>query len=213
MIVLIDNYDSFTFNLVHYLGGLGADVVVHRNDKISAADVMAAEPEGIVLSPGPCTPNEAGICLDLIAKAAGMIPILGVCLGHQAIGQAFGGKVVRAPSPVHGKLSDIRHTNSGVFRGINGPFKATRYHSLVVDRATMPRDLTVNAETDDGLVMGVAHQSLPVHGVQFHPESIASEHGHLMLRNFLELAAAWNAKRGRTAVAGAARTQPALATA
>jgi anthranilate synthase component 2 len=211
MIVLIDNYDSFTFNLVHYLGGLGADVVVHRNDKISTAEVMAAQPEGIVLSPGPCTPNEAGICLDLIAKAAGTIPILGVCLGHQAIGQAFGGKVVRAPLPVHGKLSDIRHTNSGVFRGINGPFKATRYHSLVVERATLPRDLTVNAETDDGLVMGLAHDSLPVHGVQFHPESIASEHGHLMLSNFLELAAAWNAKRGR--VAGAAPTQPALATA
>ena len=197
MIVLIDNYDSFTFNLVHYLGGLGADVVVHRNDKISVPDVMAFEPDAIVLSPGPCTPNEAGICLDLISKAAPSIPILGVCLGHQAIGQAFGGKVVRAPVPVHGKLSEIRHTNTGVFRGINGPFKATRYHSLVVERASMPRELIVNAETGDGLVMGVAHANLPVQGVQFHPESIASEHGHLMLKNFLDLAAAWNVKTGR----------------
>jgi len=197
MIVLIDNYDSFTFNLFHYLGGLGADVAVHRNDKISVAEVMAADPEAIVLSPGPCTPTEAGICLDLIGKAAGTIPLLGVCLGHQAIGQAFGGKVVRAPVPVHGKLSEIRHANTGVFRGINGPFQATRYHSLVVERASVPRALTVNAETDDGLVMGLMHESLPVHGVQFHPESIASEHGHLMLRNFLDLAAAWNAQRGR----------------
>ena len=205
MIVLIDNYDSFTFNLVHYLGGLGADVVVHRNDKISVPDVMAFEPDAIVLSPGPCTPNEAGICLDLISKAAPSIPILGVCLGHQAIGQAFGGKVVRAPVPVHGKLSEIRHTNTGVFRGINGPFKATRYHSLVLDRASMPRELTVNAETDDHLVMGLAHASLPVHGVQFHPESIASEHGHLMLKNFLGLAAAWNAQRGRRSSAAPAR--------
>ena len=196
MIVLIDNYDSFTFNLVHYLGGLGADVVVHRNDKISSAEVIAGEPDAIVLSPGPCTPNEAGICLDLIAKAARTIPILGVCLGHQAIGQAFGGTVVRA-APVHGKVSEIRHNGSGVFRGINGPFQATRYHSLVVDRNSMPRDLTVTAETGDGLVMGLAHQSLPVHGVQFHPESIASEHGHMLLKNFLELAAAWNAKAGR----------------
>jgi len=196
MIVLIDNYDSFTFNLFHYLGGLGADVVVHRNDKISVADVMALEPDAIVLSPGPCTPNEAGICLDLIARASPTTPILGVCLGHQAIGQAFGGKVVRA-TPLHGKVSDISHKGTGVFRGINGPLKATRYHSLVVERASMPNALTVNAETADRLVMGLMHESLPVHGVQFHPESIASEHGHLMLRNFLELAAAWN--RGRVA--------------
>jgi anthranilate synthase component 2 len=196
MIVLIDNYDSFTFNLFHYLGGLGADVAVHRNDKISVADVMALEPEAIVLSPGPCTPNEAGICLDLIAKASPTTPILGVCLGHQAIGQAFGGKVVRA-TPLHGKVSDISHKGTGVFRGINGPLKATRYHSLVVERASMPNALTVNAETADRLVMGLMHESLPVHGVQFHPESIASEHGHLMLRNFLELAAAWNARGGR----------------
>ena len=194
MIVLIDNYDSFTFNLVHYLGGLGADVAVHRNDKISADAVMASQPEAIVLSPGPCTPNEAGICLDLIAKASASIPIMGVCLGHQAIGQCFGGRVVRAPVPVHGKLSDMQHHGRGVFRGINGPFKATRYHSLVVDRPSMPDDLEVVAETD-GLVMGLAHKSRPVHGVQFHPESIASEHGHVILKNFLDLAAAWNAAR------------------
>jgi anthranilate synthase component II len=194
MIVLIDNYDSFTFNLFHYLGGLGADVAVHRNDKISVADVLAKAPDAIVLSPGPCTPTEAGICLDLINKAAPSIPILGVCLGHQAIGQAFGGKVVRA-APVHGKVSEIRHTGTGVFRGINGPLKATRYHSLVVERASVPRELIVNAETDDHLVMGLMHTSLPIHGVQFHPESIASEHGHLMLKNFLDLAAAWNGKR------------------
>jgi len=199
MIILIDNYDIFTFNLFHYLGGLGADVAVHRNDKISAADVMAMAPDAIVLSPGPCTPNEAGICLDLINQAASSIPILGVCLGHQAIGQAFSGKVVRA-TPVHGKVSAIKHTGTGVFRGINGPLKATRYHSLVVERVTMPRELVVNAETDDQLVMGLMHTNLPVHGVQFHPESIASEHGHLMLKNFLDVAADWNAKRGKRTV-------------
>jgi anthranilate synthase component 2 len=198
MIVLIDNYDSFTFNLFHYLGGLGADVAVHRNDKISVADVMATEPDAIVISPGPCTPNEAGICLDLIAKASATIPILGVCLGHQAIGQAFGGKVVRA-TPFHGKVSEIKHTGTGVFRGINGPLRATRYHSLVVERPGIPGELIVNAETADRLVMGLMHNSLPVHGVQFHPESIASEHGHLMLKNFLDIAAAWNAQRGRRA--------------
>jgi anthranilate synthase component 2 len=196
MIVLIDNYDSFTFNLFHYLGGLGADVVVHRNDKISAADVVASEPEAIVLSPGPCTPNEAGICLDLIKQASPTIPVLGVCLGHQAIGQAFGGKVVRA-APQHGKVFEIKHTNTSLFHGINGPFKATRYHSLVVERASMPAELIVTAETDDHLVMGLMHESLAVHGVQFHPESIASEHGHLLLRNFLELAAEWNQQHGR----------------
>jgi anthranilate synthase component 2 len=197
MIALIDNYDSFTFNLVHYLGGLGADVAVHRNDKIAVGDVLAAEPEAIVLSPGPCTPNEAGICLDLIGQASPQIPILGVCLGHQAIGQAFGGEVVRAPVPVHGKLSEMRHQGESVFRGINGPFKATRYHSLVVERGSLPNTLSVTAETDDGLIMGLSHKTRPVHGVQFHPESIASEHGHLMLKNFLELAAEWNASRGR----------------
>jgi anthranilate synthase component II len=204
MIVLVDNYDSFTFNLFHYLGGLGADVVVHRNDKVSVADVLASEPEAIVLSPGPCTPNQAGICLDLIKQASPTIPILGVCLGHQAVGQAFGGEVVRA-TPMHGKLSDIHHSNSGVFYGINGPFKATRYHSLVVERASMPRDLIVTAETGDRLVMGLAHKSLPVHGVQFHPESIASEHGHVLLKNFLDIAAAWNASTGRRQVRPAKR--------
>jgi anthranilate synthase component II len=197
MIVLIDNYDSFTFNLFHYLGALGAEVVVHRNDKIATRDVIAAEPEAIVLSPGPCTPNEAGICLDLITQAAPSIPILGVCLGHQAMGQAFGGKVVRAPVPVHGKLSLIKHKGEGVFRGINGPFQATRYHSLVVERSGLPDELAVTAETEDRLIMGLAHARLPLHGVQFHPESIASQHGHLILRNFLDLAAAWNAANGR----------------
>ena len=196
MIVLIDNYDSFTFNLVHYFGELGADVVVHRNDKVSAADVIGADPDAIVLSPGPCTPNEAGICLDLVEKASATIPMFGVCLGLQSIGQAFGGHVVRAPVPVHGKLSEVTHEGQGVFRGINGPFRATRYHSLVVDRATLPGALAVTAETD-GLVMGAAHKSLPVHGVQFHPESIASEHGHRILKNFIDIAAAWNASTGR----------------
>jgi len=195
MIVLIDNYDSFTFNLFHYLGGLGANVAVRRNDRVSAADVMALQPDAIVLSPGPCTPNEAGICLELIEKAARTIPILGVCLGHQAIGQAFGGKVVRA-APIHGKVSEIKHAGTGIFRGINGPLKATRYHSLVVERTSMPAALKVNAETADRLVMGLMHETLPVHGVQFHPESIASEHGHIILKNFLEIAAAWNATRG-----------------
>jgi anthranilate synthase component 2 len=197
VIYLIDNYDSFTFNLVHYLGELGAEIEVRRNDKVTSGAVVDADPDAIVLSPGPCTPKEAGICLDLIAKAAPTIPILGVCLGHQAIGDAFGGKVVRAPTQVHGKLSEIRHNGSGVFHGINAPFKATRYHSLVVERASMPRELNVTAETEDGVVMGLAHSELPVHGVQFHPESIASEHGHLLLKNFLDIAAAWNEKTER----------------
>jgi anthranilate synthase component 2 len=196
MIILIDNYDSFTFNLFHYISGLGAEVVVHRNDKIAPDAVMAADPDAIVLSPGPCTPKDAGICIDLIDRAASTIPIMGVCLGHQAIGEAFGGTVVRAPTPVHGKLSEVNHQGAGVFRGINGAFKATRYHSLIVDRETLPDDLTVTAETDR-LIMGLSHTKLPVHGVQFHPESIASEHGHLILKNFLELAEAWNAKTGR----------------
>ncbi len=208
MIVLIDNYDSFTFNLFHYLGELGARVAVHRNDKVTAHEVVSSDPDAIVLSPGPCTPDDAGICLELIEAAAPTIPVFGVCLGHQAIGQVFGGRVVRAPVPVHGKLSEIRHEGRGVFRGINGPFKATRYHSLVVERASMPHDLAVVAETDDRLVMGLGHQKLPVHGVQFHPESIASEHGHLILKNFLEIAEAWNARTGRRRVAAAA-AQPA----
>ncbi len=159
--------------------------------------MIAFDPESIVLSPGPCTPNEAGICLELIGKASATIPVLGVCLGHQAIGQAFGGAVVRAPVQVHGKLSEIKHQGDGIFRGINAPFKATRYHSLVVERDSLPNELAVTAETDDRLVMGLAHRSLAVHGVQFHPESIASEHGHLILRNFLDIAAAWNAATGR----------------
>ena len=198
MIVLIDNYDSFTFNLFHYLGGLGADVVVHRNDKVAADQVVAMEPEAIVLSPGPRTPRDAGICLELLAKAAPTIPVLGVCLGHQAIGEAFGGAVVRAPVQVHGKLSEIRHQGAGIFRGVNAPFRATRYHSLVVDRTSLPDALDVTAETDDHLIMGLAHRTLAVHGVQFHPESIASEYGHLILRNFLDIAVAWNASTGRT---------------
>ena len=185
MIVLIDNYDSFTFNLFHYLGGLGADVAVHRNDKISVADVMASRPDAIVLSPGPCTPNEAGICLALIEKAAPTIPVLGVCLGHQAIGQAFGGKVVRA-APIHGKVSEVKHDGTGIFRGINSPLKATRYHSLVVERASMPAALKVNAETDR-LVMGLMHDTLPVHGVQFHPESVLTPDGKKILARFLRL--------------------------
>jgi anthranilate synthase component 2 len=208
MIVLIDNYDSFTFNLVHYFGELGEEVRVHRNDKIASAAVLAAKPDAIVLSPGPCTPKEAGICLDLIKATGGDVPILGVCLGHQAIGEAFGGKVVRAPKPVHGKLSDIRHDGTGIFRGINSSFKATRYHSLVVERESLPPELAATADTDDGLIMGLAHKRFPVHGVQFHPESIASEHGHLLLRNFLEIAAQWNTANGRSRNVGAARSAP-----
>jgi anthranilate synthase component 2 len=186
MILLIDNYDSFTFNLVHFFGDVGARCEVRRNDALSVDEAMAMQPEAIVLSPGPCTPNEAGICLDLIEAAAGRIPILGVCLGHQAIGQAFGGAVVRAPVPMHGKLSAIRHDGTDVFAGIPSPFAATRYHSLVVDK--MPAVLIETARTDDGLVMGLRHRSLPIFGVQFHPESIASEHGHRLLGNFLAIA-------------------------
>ena len=197
MILVVDNYDSFTYNLVHYLNELGADTHVVRNDAVSVDEALVLKPEAVLLSPGPCTPNEAGICLGLIEKAATTLPILGVCLGHQAIGQAFGGKVVRAPIPVHGKLSEIKHQGESVFRGINGPFKATRYHSLVVEHDTFPADLKVTAQTDDNLVMGLAHRSLAIHGVQFHPESIASEHGHLMLRNFLDIAAVWNTSTGR----------------
>ena len=189
MFVLIDNYDSFTYNLVHFLGELGAKIAVRRNDAISADVAMALGDEGIVLSPGPCDPDRAGICLDLIAAAAKRKrPLLGVCLGHQSIGQAFGGKVVRAPVPMHGKVSDIRHTGRGVFAGLPSPVRATRYHSLVVDRASLPDVLEITAETDDGLIMGLSHRELPIHGVQFHPESIASQHGHDLLRNFLTLA-------------------------
>ena len=190
MIVLIDNYDSFTFNLVHYLGGLGADVVVHRNDKISSEAVLAMAPEAIVLSPGPCTPNEAGVCLDLIGKAKDAVPLLGVCLGHQAIGQAFGGKVIRAPHLIHGKLSEVRHKAKGIFAHVPDGFAATRYHSLIVERESLPSSLEVTAETEDGIIMGLQHKSKPIHGVQFHPESIASEHGHALLKNFLQQAGA-----------------------
>jgi anthranilate synthase/aminodeoxychorismate synthase-like glutamine amidotransferase len=188
MILLIDNYDSFTFNLVHFLGDLGAHCDVRRNDRLSVADALAEAPEAIVLSPGPCTPNEAGICLELVAAAAGRIPILGVCLGHQAIGQAFGGEVVRAPVPMHGKLSTILHDGSDIFASIPSPFEATRYHSLVVRRDTLGPDLVETARTADGLVMGLRHRSFPVFGVQFHPESIASAHGHRLLGNFLAIA-------------------------
>jgi anthranilate synthase component II len=188
MLVLIDNYDSFTYNLVHFLGELGAVCEVHRNDRITVADVLRARPKGIVLSPGPCTPDEAGICLELIAEAGATIPLLGVCLGHQAIGQAYGGKVIRAPQPMHGKLSTVRHSGTGVFNGLPERITVTRYHSLVVERASLPASLEVTAETADALVMGFRHTSHPVHGVQFHPESIASEAGHALLANFLELA-------------------------
>lgn len=198
MILLIDNYDSFTWSLVHYIGGLGAEVEVRRNDTLTVDEAMALKPEAIVISPGPATPNEAGISCALIERAAkDGVPVFGVCLGHQAIGQVFGGDVVRAPQPIHGKLSEIRHRNDGVFHGINGPLKATRYHSLVVKRDTLPDTLAVTAETDDGLIMGLSHTTLPVHGVQFHPESIASEHGLTILKNFLDLARAWNAGPGR----------------
>ena len=189
-VTLIDNYDSFTFNLVHFLGELGADVSVQRNDARSVAETLADEPDAIVLSPGPCTPNEAGVCLELVRAAADATPILGVCLGHQTIGQVFGGKVIRAPAPMHGKISRVTHNARGLFRGVNGPFQATRYHSLVVERASAPPELEVTAETEDGLIMAFSHRELPVHGVQFHPESIASEHGKTILANFLELAKA-----------------------
>lgn len=188
MILLIDNYDSFTWNLVHYLGELGARTEVHRNDRIEVDEVLAAEPEAIVLSPGPCTPNEAGICLDLVSRASGRIPILGVCLGHQAIGQAYGGQVVRAHTIMHGKLSAIRHGGTGLFEALEKEFEATRYHSLTVERETLPDCLEITAETDDGTIMGISHKAHPVHGVQFHPESIASRHGHELLRNFLRMA-------------------------
>ena len=187
MLLLIDNYDSFTYNLVHFLGELGAEAHVVRNDKITVADAIALQPQAIVLSPGPCTPNEAGICLELIEKAGPTIPILGVCLGHQAMGQVYGGKVIRAPNLMHGKLSSVANTGKGVFKGLPRAFEATRYHSLIVERDSLPDCLEITAETD-GLIMGMQHKTHLVHGVQFHPESIASEHGHALLANFLELA-------------------------
>ncbi len=190
MILLIDNYDSFTWNLFHYLGELGAETEVIRNDAVTADDVITMKPEAIVLSPGPCTPNEAGICLELVEKAAGKIPLLGVCLGHQSIGQVFGGKVVRAQQLMHGKLSEVTTTGNGLFDGLPRTFRATRYHSLVVERGSLPDCLEVTASTGD-VVMGLQHRDLNIHGVQFHPESIASEHGHAILRNFLKLADAY----------------------
>lgn len=186
MLLLIDNYDSFTYNLVHYLGSLGADVAVHRNDTLSVADAMAMKPDGILLSPGPCDPDQAGICLELtMAAAKARMPLLGVCLGHQTLGQAFGGKVVRATDIVHGKMGVMHHDNTGVFAGLPTPFAATRYHSLVVDRDSLPECLHITAALEDGTIMGLQHRELPLHGVQFHPESIRSEHGHALLQNFL----------------------------
>jgi anthranilate synthase component 2 len=189
MLLLIDNYDSFTYNLVHYLGELGSDVVVHRNDSLDVQAAMALRPEAIVLSPGPCDPAQAGICLALTAAAAETrTPLLGVCLGHQTIGQAFGGKVVRCHEIVHGKMGEMHHAGKGVFAGLPSPFKATRYHSLVVERESLPDCLEITAWLKDGTIMGLRHRELPIEGVQFHPESIASEHGHQILRNFLDLA-------------------------
>jgi anthranilate synthase component 2 len=185
MYLLIDNYDSFTYNLYHFLGELGAEVEVRRNDALTDDEAMAMEPQGIVLSPGPCDPDKAGICLDLVAAAAGKVPVLGVCLGAQAVGQAFGGKVVRAEVCMHGKMSDICHDGQGVFADLPNPFQATRYHSLVIERDSLPDSLEITAETEDGTVMGLRHRKHELHGVQFHPESIASEHGHALLRNFL----------------------------
>ena len=199
-VLLIDNYDSFTWNLVHLIGGLGAEVDVWRNDALTAEEALAGDHDAIVLSPGPCTPNEAGICLDVIREGAGRKPIFGVCLGLQAMGQAFGGQVVRAPLPMHGKVSAIRHKARGLFRGINGPLQATRYHSLVVERASCPDVFDIEAESDDGLIMALSHRELPVHGVQFHPESIASEHGATILRNFLDLAERWQSEREASAL-------------
>lgn len=186
--LVIDNYDSFTYNLVHFLGELGADLVVKRNDKITTKEALSSGMEGIILSPGPCTPNEAGICLDLIEKADGQIPILGVCLGHQSIGQAYGGKVVRARTLMHGKVSKITHNSKSVFAGLNGPVNVTRYHSLTIEEDSLPDTFSVTARAPDNTIMGIMHKSHPVHGVQFHPESIASEYGHHMLRNFLDIA-------------------------
>jgi anthranilate synthase component 2 len=187
MIILIDNYDSFTWNLYHYLGELGAETVVHRNDKISVGQVMSSRPEAIVISPGPGTPADAGIIIDLVKEASGKIPVFGVCLGLQAIGEAFGGDVVRAPTQMHGKTSAVHHQKKGVFKDLPQDFQATRYHSLVIDKATLPADLEITAETD-GIIMGLQHKTKNIHGVQFHPESIASEHGHQLLKNFLDLA-------------------------
>lgn len=187
MFLLIDNYDSFTYNLLHYMGEMGAEVQVHRNDAITADAAIKLKPTGIMISPGPCDPDRAGICLELIEKAAGKIPIMGVCLGHQSIGQVFGAVVVRAPEPRHGKVSAMTHTGTGLFKDIPSPFQATRYHSLTLDPSTIPDCLEVTARSEDDVIQAIAHRTLPVHGVQFHPESIASEHGHKLIKNFLDL--------------------------
>lgn len=188
MLLLIDNYDSFTYNLVHYLGELGAEVLVKRNDALDVQEAMGLRPDAILLSPGPCDPSQAGICLALVAAAAETrTPLMGVCLGHQAIGEAFGGKVVRAGEIVHGKMGTINHTGTGLFAGLPSPFPATRYHSLIVERDTLPGALEITAELENGTIMGLQHRDLPIHGVQFHPESIASEHGHKLLQNFLNI--------------------------
>lgn len=191
MLLLIDNYDSFAYNLVHYLGELGADCVVHRNDALTVDEAMALRPEGIVLSPGPCDPDKAGICLDLVAAACRSVPVLGVCLGHQTIGQALGAKIIRSPAPMHGKPSAVRHEGKGVFAGLPDGFTAIRYHSLTIDPDSVPDELLITARADDGVIMGVSHRELPLHGVQFHPESIDTQHGHRLLQNFLDLAKGW----------------------
>jgi anthranilate synthase component 2 len=207
-VTLIDNYDSFTFNVFHALGTLGAEITVYRNDKVTVDEVLAGAPDAVVISPGPCTPKEAGISCDLIRRAGAKVPIFGICLGMQAMGDVYGGRVERADQMMHGKVSEVRHSGRGVFRGIDGPFRATRYHSLVVARDSVPPELEITAESDGGVVMGLSHRSLPVYGVQFHPESIASEQGAAIFANFLELAAAWNREhRPRAeATARAART-------
>ncbi len=188
MLLLIDNYDSFTYNLVHYLGELGAEIVVKRNDALDVQEAMALRPSGIVLSPGPCDPSQAGICLAITHAAADAgIPLFGVCLGHQTIGEAFGGKVIRHSEIVHGKMGQVKHNNTSIFKGLPPFFQATRYHSLVVERDSLPDNLEITAELEDGTIMGLAHKTLPIHGVQFHPESIASEHGHQLLKNFLDI--------------------------
>jgi anthranilate synthase component 2 len=196
MILLIDNYDSFTFNLVQFFGDLGAECMVKRNDALSPEEALALNPDAIVLSPGPCTPNEAGICLDMVRLAAERaVPLFGVCLGHQAIGQAFGGQVVRAREPVHGKTSEVVHDDTDIFAGLPTPFTATRYHSLIVQQSTLPECLVATAWVDDGTIMGLRHANLPIYGVQFHPESIATAHGHDILRNFLNLARTYTAPK------------------
>jgi len=194
-LLVIDNYDSFTYNLVQFLGDLGAESTVRRNDKITLDEIEALAPEAIVLSPGPGTPDDAGVCLAVIDRFGPTVPMLGVCLGHQAIGQAMGGDVIRAPHLMHGKTSKISHTGKGIFRGLNAGFEATRYHSLIVKPETLPATLEVTASTDDGLIMGLQHKSQPMHGVQFHPESIASENGHALLQNFLNIARDFNVRR------------------